>query len=361
MSSFKYEFREGDYLDAIAAFAQVGGRFYPQRSPDSPSTIVSGCNCITYWHPASRLLPKCRTLCRDLGFEWQGQSPGRIARLILKEIVGLEKQKHGWGKLYASMAKKGFHWHYTHVEEGYHPYLIEFDLKSAYFTSLFQGKSLLYHDYKGFIDDSGMLCNLKAIESILPKFMRLIILGVIASHKMQFYTVDRTIEDSFAMKLSTVPNIEYGTAFNAAHKAIRRTYELMRRIHSIGGDWIKRIHTDSFALTFDTPQEIESEIFGLLSRNGYPVSVKAQGSAHFLSLNEGIIGTKLIGAKDLIFKEFREKQIKIEKHELNYDEFVRWGQRQESIQTELELIEKQRKEMAEYTQMELFKTRKIAA
>jgi len=360
MSKFSYEFREGGYLEALAAFSEMGGRFFPQRSPDSPSTIVSGNRCVTYWDSRSRLLPKCINLCKTLDLEWNGQSPGRIARQILTTIVGLQKQKHGWGKLYASLARKGFHWHYTYVETGYHPYLLEFDLKSAYFTSLFQGRSLLYHDYKGFVDDCGMLENLKAIETLLPKFMRLIILGVVASHKMQFYTIDRTVEDSFAMRLSTVPNIEYGMAFNAAHKAIRRTYELMRKIHSIGGDYVKRIHTDSFALTHDTPAKIESEIFGLLERNGYPVSIKAQGSAHFLSLNEGIIGTKLIGAKDLVFKEFREKQIKIPKHELDYEAYRRWTERQAEIESKLEQVEAQRQEIKENIQLELFKTRKIA-
>lgn len=360
MNNFTYEFRVGSYLETLGEFERIGGRLFPQRSPDSPSTIVSGNRCITYWDEKSRLLPKCKTLCRELGFDWNGQTPGRIARQVLSEVVGLEKQEHGWGKLYHKMAKDGGHWHYTHVETGYHPYLIEFDLKSAYFTSLFQGRSILYHDYKGFVEDDGMLDNLRAIETLLPKFMRLIILGILASHKMQFYVKDKSSQDCFLMVLKTLPKIEYGMAFNAAHKAVRRTFELMRKIHRIGGTHIKRIHTDSFALSFDTPQEIESEIFNLLERNHYPVSVKAQGSAHFLSLNEGLIGTKLIGAKDLVFKEFREKQIRIDKHELNYDEFKRWELRQEKVKTELELIEREREKLKEYTQLHLFQTLKVS-
>lgn len=330
----KYEVSEGDYLTALHLFHTKGGRFYPQRGEDSPSTIVSGDKCFTVWSPNSRLLPKCKALCREFGFEWEGQSPGRIARQIIGEIIGLNTKGTSYSDSYRRLARKGEHWHYTYVETGYHPYLLEFDLKSAYFTSLFHGRSLNYHDTFGFQDDSGALDNLKALESILPKFMRLVILGILAAHRNQFYIMDKLDEDSINLKLITHSEIKYGSAFNAAHKAIKRTYEAMKRIHLIGGEYIKRIHTDSFALTVDCPNDVEARIFEFLSKNGYPVTVKAQGSAHFLNLNEGLIGNKLIGARQVVFSEFREKNIKIKKYEVDSDEFIRWSKR--------ELIERER-------------------
>lgn len=359
MKKTAYEVVEGDYLAAIGLFRRMGGRFYPQLNPDSPSTITSGNRCTVVWNPDSKLLPKCKQLCRDLGFEWEGQPPGRIARRLLKDIVCLDSEGTGFSSKYRAMAKRGSHWHYTFVEVGYHPYLIEFDLKSAYFTTLFQGATLLYHDFLGFIPDRGALLNLKAIEPILPKFLRLTILGIIASHKHQFYTIAKTDDDSFAMQLCTTNEIKFGAAFNAAHKAVYRTYSLMKKIHSIGGKYIKRIHTDSFAVTPEIPQVIEEQIFDLLRRNSYPVQVKAQGSAHFLNLNEGIIGNKLIGSREIVFNQFREQSIKIPKHELEEEEYLRWTTRrlaEESIVQAVEDTRGERQKTFEQLGLDLYMT-----
>ena len=354
MSNTRYEVIEGDYLDAIAKFRSSGGRFYPQLNPDSPSTIVSGNRCIVVWNPLSKMLPRCKQLCREFGFEWEGQPPGRIARRILKEVVALDVGETGYAGKYRSMARSGHHWHYTHVETGYHPYLVEFDLKSAYFTSLFQGASLLYHDHRGFLDDGGALANLKAIEPIIPKFLRLVMLGILASHKHQFYTIAEDSEDSFSLKLCTANEIKFGAAFNAAHKAVYRTYALMKKIHSIGGEYIKRMHTDSFALSPDIPHSTENEIFSMLHRNNYPTQVKAQGTSHFINLNEGIIGNKLVGAKEIVLNQFREQKIKIPKYELDQDQFERWTNRRLEEESTVDQIEENRQtQQKAFTQLGL--------
>ena len=343
--ALKYETKTGDYLDALSLFQETGGRFYPSRFQDSPSVIVAGNRCITVWSENSRLKPKCQYAARCIGVEWEGHTLGRLSRLVWRDLVGLEYKGTSYGDKYKRLAVNGSHWHYTYVETGYHPYLIEFDLKSAYFTSLFHGGSLLYHEFLGFLEDGGALENLKALSPYLTKPLRLTMLGVLASHKHQFYVLEKSSENSVELKLKTRREIKYGAAFNAAHKAVKRTYELMKKIHSIGGEYIKRIHTDSFALTPEIPAHKEVEIFSLLDRNGYTVSIKAEGTAHFLSLNEGIIGNKILGCRQHVFNQFREERIRIPKHELESEEFQRWINRR----LEIEAAQNSQKEKEEET------------
>lgn len=322
-----YVVTEGDYSDALADLMEKGGQFFPAKTPEGSSTILRGNTCIVYWPKNSPLRSKVREACEIFGYDAETMTASRLCKSVLKDFVCLDSENTFWGNKARSMAKSGSHWHYQHVIPGYHHYLIEFDVKSAYFSSLFSGKSLLFDEKKGWLEDYGALNNLKSLSKIMPKWMRLIMLGVIASHKMQYYVIDKSCDSGGRLLLRERENIVYGAAFNAAHKAIKRTYELMKRIHSVGGDYVKRIHTDSFAITPDLPVEIESEIFGLLERNGYQYSMKGCGTSHFIDLNTGIIGRKLIGNKNDVFSEFRDKEIKIEKYELTPEELARWSEK----------------------------------
>lgn len=326
----------GGYSAAIDFFVANGGQFFPCRSPESSSTVLLGRQCFTFWEESSKIRTKTRNAAIELGFDPENQTPGRLARKVLEEIVGLEYKETFWSKRYRDMARKGCYWHYTHCTEGYYPYLLEFDLRQAYFTSLFHGSSLLYSPVQGWLDDNGALLRLKEATPKIPKSIRLTILGVLASHKRQFYTLGRTEDDAGEMVLKTVNQIKYGSAFNAAHKAVFRTYKAMEKLHSIGGEWIKRIHTDSFAIPADTPVDIEARIFDFLRDNGYRVSLKASGSSHFLGLNEGIIGRKVVGARDMVLTELREKKVKIPQMSMTIDEVRRWQERMEQEQIDLD-------------------------
>jgi len=250
---------------------------------------------------------------------------GTLAKRLMRDIVGLETKDTCWGKKALRMAKDGGHWHYLYVETGYHPFLIEFDLKSAYFSSLFSFPSLLYDEHKGFINDSGSMDVLKQITPYMPKWLRLVILGILASHKQQFYTLDKDSEGEPCLKLNTLNKISYGAAFNCAHKAISKTYQCMQKVHSIGGNSIKRIHTDSFALEVDCDGIVETSIMEFLDKHGYLTSVKGYGSSHFLNLNEGLIGKKLIGVRDSVFEQLRSASVKIPKVELTEEQKARWN------------------------------------
>lgn len=332
-----YELRHGDYGSALHDLLENGGQLFSSTHPDGANTILRGQICITYWKPNSRLFAQVNEASRQFGFEHPAPTAGRLARHVLRSVIDLPCDGTYFGKGYAQLARDGNHWHYQHVVTGYHPFLVEFDLKSAYFTSLFHGKSLLFHERKGWMDDNGALDRLKSITPILPKWLRLTLLGVLASHKSQFYTRGKDENDNFVLNLKTVKKIKYGAAFNAAHKAINRTYKCMERVHSIGGDYIKRIHTDSFAIPPTIPEEKEVEILEFLAKHNYQVAIKASGASHFLNLNEGLIGNKVIGMWQSVREQFREQKVKIPKYNFDSESLQRWKDRisiQESSEDE---------------------------
>lgn len=322
--TMNYETKTGDYLDALDYFMNKGGQFFPSSLKGGANTILCGRNCVTFWEEDSNLRAKVRDACREYGFPPENMTAGRLAKAFLRDIAGLDVSQTSYGDRAFKMAKRGSHWHYQHVETGYHRFLIEFDLKSAYFTSLFHGKSLLWDESKGWLDDGGALEVLRLLSPRIPKWLRLVILGVIASHKQQFYTIEQREDGERFLQLKTMSKVSYGAAFNAAHKAVNRTYQCMKKIHEIGGEDIKRIHTDSFALSVSCSGEVERNILEFLEKNEYAYTVKGYGSSHFLNLNEGIIGGKLIGVKTSVFDQLRAENIKIPKAGLTQEEHFRW-------------------------------------
>lgn len=321
----EYIVHEGDYGTALSSLLEGGGQFFPSKSPDGSNVILRGNKCHIFWKSGSSVRAKLIEACGIFGYEWETMTASRLCKNVLKDYACLDSEGTFWGKGYRDMALSGEHWHYQFVEPGYHPYLIEFDIKSAYFSSLWHGKSLLLDEKKGWLDDGGALNNLKHLSELMPKWMRLMMLGIIAAHKMQYYVIDKEYKEGDRLVLKTRENIVYGAAFNAAHRAIKRTHSLMARIHQIGGEYIKRIHTDSFAVTPDMPVDVEKEIFGLLERNNYRYSVKGCGTSHFIDLNTGLIGKKLIGSRHDVLTEFRDKHVKIDRYELSAEELARWS------------------------------------
>jgi hypothetical protein len=98
----------------------------------------------------------------------------------------------------------------------------------------------------------------------------------------------------------------------------------MKRIHEIGGEQIKRIHTDSFAISCDCEGVVETNIMEFLGKHNYKTTVKGYGSSHFLNLNEGLIGGKLIGMKESVFEQLRANSVKIPKIEMTKEQKARW-------------------------------------
>lgn len=305
-----HEELEGDYLTAYSDVLEGGGQLYPGTGNDSPNVVVRGKLVRTYWKPNSRRRAETHDLARWMGVEPYAATGGRLARHLVENVLKLPYRTTFWNRRYKELAVKGEHWHYCMVAPNESCMGAEFDLKSAYFTSLAQGKTLLYHEGRGYVDDEGALEMLIELVPHLPKWFRLQLLGCLASWNMQFLTRSKKPGEEGILVQKKVFKISYGAAFNAVHRAILRNYKIMERVHEFGGEHIKRMHTDSFFLSWECPVETEQKIFDYLEKTGCRVDVKGSGRAYFFDLNCGFVGNKLVGSPTDVKENMKIRQIK---------------------------------------------------
>lgn len=318
---------EGGYFVAAEKLKEIGGQLYKGVGLDAATTLVSGNNCFTYWEKGSRRRQEIAALCKILGIDSYGKTGGRIARWLLKELICLPFERTFWQKPYRDLAKGGEHWHYTHVVAKEHFIGCEFDLKSAYFSSLFFGKSLLFDSSSGWINDNNALEMLKDINHFLPKWFRLQLLGCLSSWRMNYFVRNKENPQSNQLTYKTRYEITYNAAFNAAHRAILRNYKIMQQVHKIGGEHIKRMHTDSFTLALTCPEKTEIEIFNYLENKGLKVDVKNCGQAYFFDVNAGFIGRHFVGSKNDVVELMRDSQVKMKREKINPQVLDRFGEK----------------------------------
>lgn len=323
----KYFTEHTGFAGAIDCLSTIGGQLFCGKGLDSASTVMSGKNVYTFWQPNSKSYAKCRQVAQDVGFPHEHFTSGRIGKYILKEVCGVKQEAGKPDPIFIRLARDGFHWHYTHIETGYHPYLMEFDLCAAYATSLGQYESLYFSMSQKTIADDGVMQNLRVALQSVPKWMRMILIGQLTSHRMTFATMPNRKQGDCKLKWTTISNIPYGYAFNQAHRAVLRVYRILEAIHRIGGIHVKRMHTDSFALSPEISPEAESEIFQYLDSQGFSYSLKAQGTAHFFCLNSGIIGRKFVGVPFEIRDSLKALPQKPRRLFLTPEQLERWGVR----------------------------------
>lgn len=315
---------EDGFGAALDELYKRGGQMFPAHSPASATVITRGNSVFTFWEPDSPLRAQVRLACRQYGYDPEHATAGRLARWLIKDVVGLDSKQSPAHPRFESLARSGHHWHYTHVETGYHPYLLEFDIRSAYLTSILSGDSLIYDYDFGFTDDGGALDRLNQLCFDLPKFLRMSLIGALASSQMRYAIAVPDGHGGHKLLYKSINKIAYPQTFQAVHKGILRLHRTMGHCHEILGGWCKRIHTDSFAIDPSLPSDIEEVFFDYLSLRDYTVQLKASGSSHFLSLNEGIIGKKAVGSKREVLQAFRSQGIKVKQVLLSEDLLSRW-------------------------------------
>lgn len=323
----KYYTEHTGYAGAMDCLQTIGGQLFPAKRKDGTSTVVRGKECYTFWSPDSKSYGQCGLLADNISFPHEHFTPGRIASFLLEKVVGIDPSYGTPDPVFIKLAKDGFHWHYTHVETGYHYYLLEFDLCAAYATSLGQFDSPYFSMNQQTTPNPSVMESLRVALAIVPKWMRLVMLGQMATHKMTFVTMPNRANGDYKLKWQTINKIKYGYAFNQVHRSILRVYRLLEAVHKIGGDSIKRIHTDSFTLSADCDTTIEAEIFKLLDDKGFSYSCKAQGSSHFFGLNSGIIGRKFVGVPFEIREQIRALPEKPKRVYITPEQLERWGVR----------------------------------
>ncbi|MBD2730934.1 hypothetical protein H6G96_32605 [Nostoc sp. FACHB-892] len=328
MSKFhKNEIRIGGYADALRMMEEKGGMVFPPRADAKNvqhTTLQIGNRSITFWPEGSESrLEELRQLGEVLGLEEHdplSYTPGRLARRFLEEVIRANdfsvdphprKYARYWGDKYLKMAQDGSHWHYIYYQPISEPvYAIELDLKSAYFTSLLSFDSLFYHQDKGFRPDGGALERFRQLAPILSQYkdFRLQLLGILAQYEKRFEKFDENLQ----LVRKTQPDIAWGSAFNATHKAIKNVFDSMQHCHQMLGKYLLRSHTDCLLIRADTPEEVENRVVSYLNRKSFTLACKKQKGKHkfglskFWDINTGIIGRHPVGGK-ITVEEFLER------------------------------------------------------
>ena len=305
--------KEGGYNAALTELLENGGQLYTGDSDGGCTTVVRGSRVTRFWEAKSAKRGKCIEACKIFGYDPYGMTGGSLCRKIIDDILQPPYKSSRFSDTYRSIAEKGEHWHYQYIKIGDHGKTIEYDLSSAYMTQFLRLPSMILLGRDEFSSDNGAMEKLREIMPLFPKWLRVQFLGVLASH--QRTTLTRVKKgDGWEIRKTQTPSITYGGCFNAAHRAILRVYRIMRKIHQIAGEDVKRIHTDSFLLSQSISISKLQTIFDYLEENEQELQIKAIGRSCFFDLNEGIIGNKIIGCKPMVstklkvskFKQIRE-------------------------------------------------------
>lgn len=345
----------GNLPEAIELVRTRGGRLYAGKYRDSSHTVVIGNECYTFWSPKSKSRAQVYELCRQFNVPTKGQTGARLARWVIEELIELPFKRTYWDRIYRNVAKSGEHWHYNYVNPNKHFYGVEFDLKSAYFNSLFAGQSLLYSPRLKYLNDNGALERLKDLTPMFPKWFRLQLLGIMASWRYTYMVRPKNMSPNSELITKVSHHIGYGAGFNAVHRAIIRNYKIMRQVHRIGGKYIERMHTDSFLLNIECPENIEQDIHSYLEEKKVETDIKTAGYSYFFDLNTGYVGKSFIGAKVDVLARMRQEQIKM-KRDGGYNVVLSKYEQQELIKARLLTLQNAPKEViiTEPRQLEIF-------
>lgn len=288
---------EGTLETALVHLRDRGGQVFPGRAGSDSITWMLGSRQTIFWKPKSKRRNEIFQLATDLGYpDPELATGGGLVKYVL-ELAGCDYKGTYFDPHWRNIAKRGEHWHYMHCDKGKHGYVIECDIKSAYWRMFANAPSCLVAGKRTYLDDGGALINLNAIMTETPKWFRLIFLGVLASWRMQYYTrnPDTNSDDTFLLKERF--QIKYGALFNATHRAIRRLHFVMSEAHEMLEDACVRIHTDGFFIksTHFASHWLACEEF--LMRCGLECGVKRAGDCWLQDINCGWIGTYPVGSR----------------------------------------------------------------
>lgn len=294
----------GSWAEACDIALTGGGQLYSGGDKNGPWTIVRGGLVTTVWPVNSPKKQKLIEACEIFGIEPYAMTGGRLCRKIIKEVIGLPYKGTRYCDKWRGIAKGGAHWHCTKIVPGVHGICYEFDIKSAYMVHYLKNETALLRSDGRYRPDAGFMDNLREIYVLMPKWLRLQLLGVMASHSRTFMERKRTA-NGLVLDCKTVNAIEFGEAFNCVHSSILATYKTLSRVLELAGDYCVRAHTDSFTLKEETPADVQERIWEYLESREVEVSLKGIGRATFYDLNTGYIGLRFVGDKFAVVEDMR--------------------------------------------------------
>ncbi len=264
-----------------------------------------------FWNPSEegqKLRKETYELAQVFGFSlaiYEDITPGTLAEKFWKEVIGIDPQKcdkkaqrspYYYGKQILAKAEKSSdqYWSYKYFQEHEAQWLVDRDIKSAFFTSLCQQPTLYLFEHKNgnttFEPDGGGMERLRQWSAHLPKWFKHRAFGMLASKKY---------------------GTKWGAAFNAASLAVQKVYDVMEEGQKITEGYCVRCHTDCFTLKACTPTSVLEKLEDLLAGKGFQLSTKKLGYGQLWDEGFGFIGyLNLIGSEHDVNYQIRLRGLK---------------------------------------------------
>lgn len=233
------------------------------------------------------------TIAAQLGFTGDCPSWSRLSKFVYETHVTPHKSGIRTHRDFERMAHLGCFWHFHKVVPGSHGNTFELDVKGAYARSVTKADSLwLVAPFRS-ADDGGAMERFKALIPILPKKMRLCLIGFLSSNTMTHWRKHPTREGE--LKKHCFFHCFDGGVFNRIHASLAGLFTFLEEMERIACQDIIRMHTDSLLVKTTISTKNLNALFRKAEQSGYELAVKGHGDAVLFDLNAGVIGGRIIG------------------------------------------------------------------
>lgn len=233
------------------------------------------------------------TIAAELCFPGDCPSWSRLSKYVYETHVTPHKSGIRCHRDFEKMAKLGCFWHFHRVVPGTHGNSFELDIKGAYAKSITNTDSLWLVSPFRSADDGGAMDKLKQLIPILPKKMRLCLIGFLSSNVMTHWRRDP--DNPTKLRKHSFYHCFDGGVFNRIHSSLAALYSFLHEMEMIACQDVIRIHTDSLLVKTTIPTKNLNALFRKAEKSGYELAVKGHGNAVLFDLNSGVIGGRIIG------------------------------------------------------------------
>lgn len=241
-------------------------------------------------------------IASTMGFTGECPSWSRLSKFVYETHVTTAKSGIRTHRDFELMAAKKFFWHFHKVIPGTHGNATELDIKGAYAKSVTRNESLYLIAPFRPADDNGAMQKFKNLVPILPKKLRLCLIGFLSTNTMtQWYSdPDKPGE----LKNRVFKHCYDGGVFNRIHASLAGLYTFLGEMEKIAREDCIRIHTDSLLIKASIPTTNLEAMIRLTKQNDFELAIKGHGNAVLFGLNEGVLGGRIIGNPKLILQQW---------------------------------------------------------
>lgn len=307
MSNWTYS-REFSRFPLMAATGYVLGRkgrnmMYNPESKSCYTVVCNGSQHVKYfWDTHNPKWGELDEIARIMGFTGDCPSWSRLSKFVYETHVTPHKSGIRTHRDFELMADKKFFWHFHKVIPGSHGNATELDVKGAYAKSITRNESLYLVAPFRPADDGGAMERFRDLVPILPKKLRLCLVGFLSTNKMVQYYENPAIPGELTKR--SFYHCYDGGVFNRIHASLAGLYTFLGEMERIAQRDCIRIHTDSLLIKQSIPTANLNAMMRLAKKNDFELAVKGHGNAVLFGLNEGVLGGRIIGNPKLILQQW---------------------------------------------------------